>query len=224
MPAPIRSCAPRSDPHPFQASTQFCHPFLSSKPSIRCMQAKVWTMTGSLSRVSTAFAEVVPAPCRCSLAAPPSRSRCWDGQARRRTCKPPCRRSSKRCPPVSPRHRRVVRKASPLSPKAAGWAGRLAAGQGSWGVVWRWSWQPASRSLRQACYGRCWQGRSSGRSPGCLDPAGYLDRLSALALTHWETWQTPAKESTGLRPPQPARPCSSLLPSERFPSSRSGRC
>ena len=160
---------PRSDPHPFQASTQFCHPFLLCKPSIRCMQAKV-------SRLSTAFADVVPAPCRCSLAAPPSRSRCWDCQARRRTCKPPCRRSSKRCPPVSPRHRRVVRKASPLSPKAAGWAGRLAAGQGSWGVVWRWSRQPAGRSLEQACYGRCWQGRSSGRSP------------AVPALTPLATW------------------------------------
>ena len=182
MPAPIRSCAPRSDPHPFQASTQFCHPFLSSKPSIRCMQAKVWTMTGSLSRLSTAFADVVPAPCRCSLAAPPSRSRCWDCQARRRTCKPPCRRSSKRCPPVSPRHRRVVRKASPLSPKAAGWAGRLAAGQGSWGVVWRWSWQPASRSLRQACYGRCWQGRSSGRSPAV---AALTPLATWIVSAHW---------------------------------------
>ena len=51
-----------------------------------------------------------------------------------------------------------------MSPKAAGWAGRLAGGKGSWAVVWRWSWQPAGRSLEPACSGRCWQGRRSGRS------------------------------------------------------------
>ena len=144
------------------------------------------TMTGRLSRLSTAFADVVAAPCRCSLAAPPSRSRCWACQARRRTCKPPCRRSSKRCPPVSPRHRRVVRKASPLSPKAAGWAGRLAAGQGSWGVVWRWPRQPAGRSLKQACYGHCWQGRSSGRSPAV---AALTPLATWIVSAHWP-WPT----------------------------------
>ena len=81
---------------------------------------------------------------------------------------------------------RGPKKASPLSPKAAGWAGRLAAGQGSWGVVWRWPRQPAGRSLKQACYGHCWQGRSSGRSPAV---AALTPLATWIVSAHWP-WPT----------------------------------
>ena len=170
-------------------------------------------MTGRLSRLSTAFADVVAAPCRCSLAAPPSRSRCWACRARRRTCKPPCRRSSKRCPPVSPRHRRVVRKSKPAVAKGCwlGWPAGRRPGQLGRGVALAMaaSWPKPQASLLWTLLARLQQRALTSR--GCLDPAGYLDRLSALALAHWETWETPAKGPTGLRPPQPARSCSPLL-------------
>ena len=71
------------------------------------------------------------------------------------------------------------------------------------------SWPKPQASLLWTLLARPQQRALTSR--GCLDPAGYLDRLSAQALAHWETWEKPAKGSTGLRPPQPARSCSPLL-------------
>ena len=95
--------------------------------------------------------------------------------------------SESTAPPSGPKSKPAVAKGCWL-----GWpAGRRPGQLGrSVALVKAASWPKPRASLLWTLLARPQQ-RALAR--GCLDPAGYLDRLSALALTHWETWQNPAK-------------------------------
>ena len=161
--------------------------------------------------------------CRASLAVPPSWSRCWAARlARRRTCKPRYRRSSKRCQPVSPPCRACPKSKPGIARlQLAGWP-RLAEGEGSLrrGVsLTAASGEPAGRGLctmgsRTAachCYA-CGAHRPmltatstlTDKQPSSLDPP-LTDRtfFTTGAAAHHrerESVQDPARQPSLVRP------------------------